>query len=84
MAFVREWQRQREEFNRMARARQATVEEFAIQAARFEALNAKLSETRNVMLYRMSLELTAEQYQKLQEFRDRRGRSGDRGSGPNR
>lgn len=82
--FIIEWRHQRDEFNKMARARQASVAEFAIQAARLEALDAKLSETRAVMLYRMSLELSAEQYQKLQEYRDRRGRSNSRGSGPNR
>jgi hypothetical protein len=82
--FIIEWRHQRDEFNKMARARQASVAQFAIQVARFEALDAKLSETRAVMLYRMSLELSAAQYDKLQEYRDRRGRTNSRGSGPDR
>jgi Spy/CpxP family protein refolding chaperone len=82
--FIREFIRQREELNRLAAERAVGIEAFAIQVARVDSLYAKLSESRTVMLYRMSRELSDEQYKKLQEVRDRRMRSGGRGGSQNR
>jgi hypothetical protein len=82
--FIREYLRQREELRRMAGERKISTEEFAIHASSFEALEAKLDESRTIMLYRMSRELSDEQYRKLQEVRDRRSRGGGRGNPPNR
>jgi hypothetical protein len=82
--FIREFFLQRDELRRMAGERRVSPEEFAIQAARFQSLAAKLDESRNIMLYRMSRELSDEQYTKLQEVRDRRSRGGGRVNPPNR
>jgi hypothetical protein len=82
--FIREFILQRDELLRMAGERRVSPEEFAIQAARYQSLDAKLDESRKIMLYRMSRELSDEQYKKLQEVRDRRSRGGGRGNPPNR
>jgi len=82
--FIAEWRKQQEELNRMARERKVSIDEFAVQASRVDSLYAKLSESRTVMLYRMSRELSDEQYTKLQEVRDRRSRGGNRSNPPNR
>lgn len=76
--YLEEWRKQEAELNRMARERVVSVEVFAVQAARVDALWSKLNESRIVMLYRMSRELTDAQYKRLQEYRDR-GRGGSRG-----
>lgn len=82
--FITEWRKQLDVLNRMARERQVSIDEFAIQASRVDSLYAKLTESRTVMLYRMSRELSDEQYTKLQEVRDRRSRGGNRSNAPNR
>ena len=82
--FIKEYLEQRDALRKMALERRVTVHEFAVQAARFEALNAKLNESRNIMLFRMSRELTDEQYRMLQEARDRRASRGSRGAPPGR
>jgi len=82
--FITEWRKQQTELNRMARERKVSIDEFAVQAARVDSLFAKLNESRTVMLYRMSRELSDEQYAKLQEVRDRRSRGGSRPNQPNR
>ena len=79
--YAAEFDKQRDETNRMARERKVSVEEFALQMSRWEAIRAKLNESRYVMLYRMSKELTPEQNAKLDEIRERRSQSRDR-SGP--
>ncbi len=76
--YLEEWRKQEAELNRMAGERVVSVEVFAVQAARVDGLWSKLNESRLVMLYRMSRELTDAQYKKLQEYRDR-GRGGGRG-----
>ena len=78
--YLEEWRKQEAELNRMAREREVSVETFAIQVARVDTLRSKLGESRTVMLYRMSRELTDAQYKKLQEYLDR-GRGGGRGGG---
>ncbi|HUF48389.1 MAG TPA: hypothetical protein VMM93_11275 [Vicinamibacterales bacterium] len=85
--FIREWARQGQLLNQMARDRRVSIDEFAVQASRVQSLYAKLSESRNIMLYRMSRDLTDEQFtriKELQEARDRRLRGGGRSSSPNR
>ena len=67
------------EANRLAAERSASVEEFALQVSRMESLLLKLRESRWVMLYRMSKELTPEQYKKFQEYRDHRAQQRGRG-----
>jgi Spy/CpxP family protein refolding chaperone len=66
--------------NRMAAERTASVEEFALQVSRTQALRTKLQESRYVMLYRISKELTPEQLTRLQEL-ERERRSQGRGRG---
>ena len=76
-----EFEKQLIEGNRMAAERTATVDQFAVQVSRIESLRIKLLESRAVMLYRMSKELTPEQYKKMQDYRERRqsrGRGGPR------
>jgi Spy/CpxP family protein refolding chaperone len=79
LPFNTEFEKQVVETNRLAGERTVSVEEFAVQVARMEALRTKLAESRYVMLYRMARELTPEQYKKLQEYRDRRTSSRGRG-----
>jgi hypothetical protein len=83
--FAEQMVRESAVLDRMARERVATVEEFQLQAQRVESLFSRLRESRHVMIYRLSKELTPEQYQKLlqaKEARDRR-RQG-RGPAPRR
>lgn len=64
-------------------ARERTVDEatYALQVARVTFLRSQRDQSRQVMLYRLSLELTPEQHKKLLEIRDRggRGRGGTHG-----
>jgi hypothetical protein len=64
-------------------ARERTVDEstYALQAAKVWFLRSQRDQSRSVMLYRMSLELSPEQHRKLVEIRDRGrgGRGGSRG-----
>jgi Spy/CpxP family protein refolding chaperone len=75
-----EFDKQWAEMNRMAAERTASVEEFALQVSRTQALRTKLQESRYVMLYRISKELTPEQLTRLQEL-ERERRSQGRGRG---
>jgi hypothetical protein len=79
MLYDAEFDKVSAETNRMAAERTASIEEFAVQASRMEALRAKLLESRWIMLYRISKELTPEQYKKLDEYRTRRAQSRGRG-----
>ena len=53
---------------------------FALQVARVVFLRSRRDESRQVMLYRMYLELTPEQHKKLLEIRERNRGRGGRGS----
>jgi Spy/CpxP family protein refolding chaperone len=80
--FYEEFLKQRDEQNRMAKERLVDEGTFALQVARVDALRSELMKSRAVMLYRISRKLTAEQYKKLEEIRDRRrGEGRGRGSG---
>jgi Spy/CpxP family protein refolding chaperone len=60
-----------------------TVDEgtFAAQVNKVEYLRSKIGESRTVMLYRMSLVLSPDQYRKLQDIRNRRDRDRERERG---
>jgi Spy/CpxP family protein refolding chaperone len=80
--FYEEFLKQRDEQNRMAQERLVDEGTFALQVARVDALRSELMKSRAVMLYRISRKLTAEQYKKLEEIRDRRrGEGRGRGGG---
>ena len=70
------------QFTEMMRLRdEHTVDEatYAVQVWRYESMQARWSADRNVLQYRLVGELTAEQYKKLREIRERdrgRGRGG--------
>lgn len=80
--FITEHGKKLADLRKMAAERKVSTEEFAIHVASFQALTSKLYESRTVMAYRMSRELSDEQYRKLQEYRDRRSRG--RSNSPNR
>lgn len=79
-----------DEFRRAQQALEKTTQErlvdeatYTLQVVQFEALRSRLNESRTVMLYRLTRELTPEQYKKLQDIRDRRiAAFGSRGRGP--
>lgn len=81
---VDEWFKEREKLEKMVQERTADDQTYGIQVWRYESLNARLRETRQVMVYRMYRELSPEQYKKLRELIDRRfnGRGGRGGPGP--
>ena len=74
-----EFQKQRAQQETMARERTVDVALFAIQVNRVEGLRMKLAESRNVMLYAISRQLTTEQHTALGEIFKRRFASGRRG-----
>ena len=69
---VHEFFRQSAELEKMTRDRIADEGTYAMQVLRVESVRARLSESRTLMLYRISRELTPEQNQKLQTILDRR------------
>ena len=77
-AIVAEWEKQRDELDRMSREGTVAPEEFRNQVIKVQAFLSELSVSRAVMVYRMNLVLTAEQRAKLPGVRDRhnRGRGG--------
>ena len=77
-----QFEKEREDLNKLTAEQKITVEMYAIEVRKVEALRTMLSESRLVMLYRIYRELTPEQYQKLQEIRDKRFSGRGRGTGP--
>ncbi len=73
-----ELQKQLAELDRMSKDRKVDVTAYAVQVSRTEYLRSKLSETRLVMLYAISKQLSDEQVQQLRDIRDRHrnGRGG--------
>jgi Spy/CpxP family protein refolding chaperone len=69
---VQEYVKQREELDKMTRARVVDESTYLLQVMRVENARARLNESRTVMLYRMFRSLTPEQHQKLQDIMDRR------------
>lgn len=80
MPLVAEWTKQRDEVDRLIRERTVTAEQLDIQLLRFQALNSKFWESRQLMLYRIYLVLTPEQYKKLLTVQRGRGRRGGGGT----
>ena len=78
--FAEEYLKELGVLNQMTKERTSSLPSYQIQVSKVEALRSRLEESRLVMLYRIYLELTPGQYQKLIEITDRR-RSG-RGGGP--
>lgn len=73
-----EFLKQSGELEKMTRARVVDENTYSLQVMRVESARSKLSESRTVMLYRLSRELTPEQYKKLLDIRDRRRPAGPR------
>jgi Spy/CpxP family protein refolding chaperone len=79
--FVVEEQKQRAELERMIGDRIVDPSVIELQVGRVEAPHAKVWESRIVMLYRMWLVLTPDQYTKFQAYRERTGRGRSGGGG---
>lgn len=79
---VDEFLKQSAELDKMTRARIVDESTYAVQVMRVESARSKLGESRTIMLYRLSRELTADQFRKLQDIRDRRFSSRGRGPEP--
>ncbi|HUL72318.1 MAG TPA: hypothetical protein VLT86_04410 [Vicinamibacterales bacterium] len=80
MPYVDAWNHERDVLDKMTRERTVDEPTYSLQVSRVVALQSKLNETRAVMLYHVYLKLTPEQYQKLNEARDRHFQRG-RGAG---
>jgi Spy/CpxP family protein refolding chaperone len=78
--WVQDFLRQSERLNRMTADRVIDVVAYEMQVAKVTAAGARLQESRTVMLYRIYMELTPEQYRKFQEIRDRKSDGRRRGS----
>ena len=77
---VEEFVKQSAELEKMTRARLVDERTYSVQVMHVESARSELNKSRTVMLYRLTRELTPEQYKKLQDIRDRR--FGSRGRGP--
>jgi Spy/CpxP family protein refolding chaperone len=77
-----EYRRAQQELDKTTRERLVDEATYTLQVVQYEALRSRLNESRTVMLYRLTRELTPEQYKKLQDIRDRRIASFGRGRGP--
>ena len=82
--WIEDWRKERALLDKMTQERVSDETLYGIQVWRVEQLTAKLRETRSMMVYRMYLQLSPEQYKKLRELLDRRfnGRGGRGGPGP--
>jgi Spy/CpxP family protein refolding chaperone len=83
MSDADEHRRLMEELDATIRARKAKPSEIEALAQRATYPHFKLDVSRTVMLYRMYLVLTPEQYAKLTELFERRGRGRGMGQGGN-
>jgi Spy/CpxP family protein refolding chaperone len=77
--YLTERERAREELNAMMAARVVEPDVIALKAERLETLNARIAESRWVMLYKMYRKLTPDQAKKLDEIFRRNSRGGGRG-----
>jgi hypothetical protein len=79
-SFADETQKLWTELRKMRDERTVDEAVYALQAWRFEAMQARVAADSSVLQYRQFLELTPEQYKKLRDLRDRdragRGRGG--------
>ena len=72
--FHEDLKKQLVELDRMTNERTVDVATFSVQVSRAEDLRSKLNETRTVMLYEISRQLSPEQVAKLKELREQRDR----------
>jgi len=72
--FHEDFKKQLVELDRMTNERTVDVATFSVQVSRAEDLRSKLNETRTVMLYEISRQLSPEQVAKLKELREQRDR----------
>jgi hypothetical protein len=79
--FVVEEQKQHAELQRMIRERVVDPSVIELQVDRVEAPHAKVWESRIVMLYRILLVLSPDQYTKFQAYYERTGRGRSGGGG---
>jgi Spy/CpxP family protein refolding chaperone len=79
--FAEELRKELETLNRMTKERTTSLTAYQIQVSKVEALRSRLEESRLVMFYRIYLELTPSQYQKLIDITDRRRKQIGRGGG---
>src|SRR5262249_21737889 len=79
--FVAEFDKQNEELDRITREAVVTPEDFRLQVVRVQSLLNELNISRTVMLYKMNLQLNADQRAKLPAIRERH-RQQIRGGGP--
>jgi Spy/CpxP family protein refolding chaperone len=80
MPFIDAYNREKETLDKMTRERTVDESTYGVQVAQVVALQSKVLESRTVMLYRIYMKLSAEQYKKLNDARDRhyqRGRGGN-------
>lgn len=78
---IEDWRRERALLDKMTQAREANESSYGVQVWRFEAVNARLRESRAMMVYRMYMQLQPDQYKKLRELLDRRFNNGRGGRG---
>ena len=79
--FVKDLAEQRARMQQMIEDRVVDVPTLQLQVSRVDSLTARVHETRVIMLYRIWLVLTADQYRKLEAYQ-KRARGGRRGGGP--
>lgn len=79
--FADELVKQRAELDRLIRERTVDPSSVELQASKVTALFAKMQESRFVMLYRIYMVLTPDQYKKLQAISDRQRANGEHGRG---
>jgi Spy/CpxP family protein refolding chaperone len=77
--WIEDWRRERALLDKMTQERVSDESTYSIQVWRLEQLSAKLRETRAMMVYRMYLQLSPDQYKKLRELFDRRSNGRGRG-----
>jgi Spy/CpxP family protein refolding chaperone len=79
--FVNDLAEQRARMQQMIEDRVVDVPTLQLQVSRVDSLTARVHESRVIMLYRIWLVLTADQYRKLEAYQ-KRARGGRRGGGP--
>ena len=79
--FVKDLAEQRAKLQQMIEGRVVDIPTLQLQVSRLDSLAARVHETRVIMLYRMLLVMTADQYRKFEAYQ-KRTRGGYRGGGP--
>ena len=79
---VEDFQKELAALDALTRARTVDEGTFAAQVTKVEDFRSKVAESRTVMLYKLYLLLSPDQYRKLLDIQDRRNRDRERGRGP--